>query len=372
VYVSFDDGANWQALVNDLPPAPVYGLVVQEHFNDLVIGTYGRGFWILDDVTPLQQLTAEVRASAAHLFEPRPAYRFREVTDPFEAPNDWTNGDNPPYGASLNYWADGESAGDVATLSIADASGSVVRTLRDTAEAGLNRVWWDLEGESSTAIVMRTTPMYARWVNLGPRRQRRRSNGMSVLAPPGTYTVTLEIGGRTYTQSLEVRKDPNSEGTVADIRAQTELLERIRAEHDRAARAVNRIEWVRRQLQDLMAVLADQEDADDLVRAARDLEGRFIAVEEELTQLRTTGTGQDGVRYPAKVVEKLGHLANGVGEADFRPTDQQGDVNAVLLRTLEEAEQGLATLVERELAEFNRTLRDRGLNPLISDGTQAG
>ncbi len=228
VYVSFDDGANWQALVNNLPPAPMYGLVVQEHFNDLAIATYGRGFWILDDVTPLQQLTPEVRASTAYLFEPRAAYRFQQVTDPFEAPNDWTNGDNPPYGASLNYWMGAEAAGQEATLRVTDASGSVVRTLRGTSEAGLNRVWWDLEGENSAAIVMRTTPMYADWMDLGPERTRTISNGMSILEPPGTYTVTLEVGGRTYARSLEVRKDPNSEGTVADIRAQTELLESLR------------------------------------------------------------------------------------------------------------------------------------------------
>jgi photosystem II stability/assembly factor-like uncharacterized protein len=368
VYVSFDDGANWQALVNNLPPAPMYGLVVQEHFNDLAIATYGRGFWILDDVTPLQQLTAEVRTSTAHLFEPRAAYRFQQVTDPFEAPNDWTNGDNPPYGAALNYWLGAEAAGQDASVSISDASGTVVRTLRGTSEAGLNRVWWDLEGENSSAIVMRTTPMYADWRDLGPERTRTISNGMSVLEPPGTYTVTLEVGGRSYTRSLEVRKDPTSEGTVADIRAQTDLLESIRGEHDRAAKAVNGIEWVRRQLQDLVAVLSDQGDAGDLVQAAHDLESRFIAVEEELTQLRTTGTGQDGVRYPSKVVEKLSHLAGGVGTADFRPTDQQGEVNAVLLQMLEHAEQGLSALLQSDLAQFNRTLRDRGLNPLISDG----
>jgi hypothetical protein len=309
-----------------------------------------------------------VRTSTAYLFEPRAAYRFQQVTDPFEAPNDWTNGDNPPYGAALNYWLGAEAAGQDASVSISDASGTVVRTLRGTSEAGLNRVWWDLEGENSSAIVMRTTPMYADWRDLGPERTRTISNGMSVLEPPGTYTVTLEVGGRSYTRSLEVRKDPTSEGTVADIRAQTDLLESIRGEHDRAAKAVNGIEWVRRQLQDLVAVLSDQGDAGDLVQAAHDLESRFIAVEEELTQLRTTGTGQDGVRYPSKVVEKLSHLAGGVGTADFRPTDQQGEVNAVLLQMLEHAEQGLSALLQSDLAQFNRTLRDRGLNPLISDG----
>ena len=79
IYVSFDDGDTWQPLQNDLPHAPVYGIVMQEHFNDLVIATYGRGFWILDDITPLQKLTPDVTASAATLFAPRAAYRFRGI-----------------------------------------------------------------------------------------------------------------------------------------------------------------------------------------------------------------------------------------------------------------------------------------------------
>ena len=81
-YISYDDGDNWQRFMPNLPPTPYYGLFIQEHFNDLVIGTYGRGFWILDDLGPVQQLNDTVVASAAHLFEPRDAYRFRPVTEP--------------------------------------------------------------------------------------------------------------------------------------------------------------------------------------------------------------------------------------------------------------------------------------------------
>ena len=252
------------------------------------------------------------------------------------------------------------------TVSIADASGSTVRTLNGSTERGINRVMWDLRDEGTKPVRMRTTPLYAEWMDLGPERVRVINNGMSVLQPPGTYTVTLEADGQTSTASLEVRKDPNSEGTLADIRAQTALLEQMRDEADRAAKAINQIEWVRRQLQDLRAVLTDQGGADDLVEAATALEHQFIAVEEELTQLRTTGTGQDAVRYEAKVIERLSHLAGGVGTSDFRPTDQQGQVNVILLEILTNAEAALRDLTEDELAAFNRILRERGLNPLIS------
>src|SRR6185437_13186583 len=99
LYVSFDDGDNWQPLQANLPHAPVYWMTVQERFHDLALATYGRGFWILDDISPLQQMTPEVRASDAHLFAPRDAYRFRNVTEPASVTYDPTTGYNPPYGA---------------------------------------------------------------------------------------------------------------------------------------------------------------------------------------------------------------------------------------------------------------------------------
>jgi hypothetical protein len=86
VYVSFDDGDRWQPIQLNMPAAPVYGLVIQTHFNDLVVGTYGSGFWILDDLSPLQQVTREVTGSAVHLLQPRAAYRLHNITLPQAMP----------------------------------------------------------------------------------------------------------------------------------------------------------------------------------------------------------------------------------------------------------------------------------------------
>ena len=110
-----------------------------------MIGTYGRGFWILDDLGPVQQLTDEVAASAAHLFEPRDAYRFRPVTEPATMLDDWSDGENPEGDAPLTYWL-GEGAGTV-QLRIDDSAGEEVTTLDGTSNAGFNRVWWDLTGD---------------------------------------------------------------------------------------------------------------------------------------------------------------------------------------------------------------------------------
>ena len=365
LYVSFNDGDDWQPLINNLPPAPMYGIVVQEHFNDLVIGTYGRGFWIMDDLTPLQQLTDEVRASSAHLFEPRDAYRFNSRTGPASMPNDHTVGENPRNAAYINYWL-GEAMPDSSvSVRISDASGEVVRTLDGTSDAGINRVFWDFQGEPSTEIRRRVAPLYADWVDYGPERIRVQ-NGMSVRQPPGTYTVTLEVNGEEQSQELLVLRDPNSTGGMSDIRAQLALMEEIQRDYEDAADAINRIEWVRRQLLDLQAVLRDQGEADDLIEGAEELNASLVAIEEELYQLQVTGTGQDQVRYPAKLVGKLGHLAQVTGVGDFRPTDQAVEVQVLLRSMLIDARAELDAFISSELAEFNNTLRERGLNPLIS------
>lgn len=366
VYVSFNDGDQWQPLINNMPAAPMYGIVIQEHFNDLVVGTYGRGFWIMDDITPLQQLTDDVTATAAHLFDPRDAYRFNPRTTPAQQTIDMSAGENPPNAAFINYWIGDAFTGMPATVIIEDARGSVVRTLDAPTDAGVNRVFWDFTGEESTAIERRVPPLYADWVDYGPDRVRVQS-GMALRHPPGSYRITLLVGGEEHQAELTVLKDPASEGSAEDIQAQLALLAEIRNDYDAAADAINRIEWLRRQLYDLVDVLDSQGGAEDLVRGANTLDESLIGIEEELIQLRSTGTGQDGVRYPAKVTGKLRHLANGVRSADFRPTDQHREVHVLLRNILMSARADLDALLERELAEFNQLLRDRGLNPLISD-----
>ena len=366
VYVSFDDGDHWQALVNNLPPSPMYGIVVQQHFNDLVIGTYGRGFWIMDDLTPLQQLTDDVRTSSAYLFDPRDAYRFNSRTAPAAHTTDMSIGENPPNAAYINYWLGTEAAGSPVTIRVNDATGALIRTLTGTSIAGINRIFWDFQGEQSTPIRRRVPPLYADWVDYGPERVQIQ-NGLAVRHPPGTYTVTLEVGDEAFTQELNVLQDPSSDGTMESIRAQLSLHEEIRNDYDAAADAINRIEWLRRQLYDLVDVLQDQGSAADLIESAGNLDDALITIEEDLMQLRTTGTGQDGVRYPAKVLGKLRHLSNSVNSADFSPTDQHGEVHLVLREILMNARAQLDDLVEDGLANFNRILAERGLNPLISE-----
>ena len=341
-------------------------LAVQEHFNDLVVGTYGRGFWILDDITPLRQLTVDVTMSSAHLFELRDAYRFQPLTRARAMPNDLSAGENPPYGASINYWL-ADALEDSVTLSITDRSGQHVRTLTGPASPGINRVSWNLRDEPSTQIKLRTKPLYADWVDLGEDGWRSGGQGLSMLVPPGTYTVALDVDGESRSQELRVLKDPNSEGTEANIRAQIAMFSELRSDYEVVATMVNELEWVRRQIYDLNRVLEDRGDAPEVLQVAAELDEKLISAESNLIRLLTTGTGQDGVRWAPKLAEEIRYLAGAVATGDFAPTDQAREVQVILNEKVMRYRTEVDELLGTDVAGFNRMLRDRSMAPVISD-----
>jgi photosystem II stability/assembly factor-like uncharacterized protein len=366
LYVSFNDGELWQPLQLNLPHAPVYWMVVQEHFNDLVVATYGRGFWILDDLSPLQQLTPEVMAADAHLFRPRPAYRFREIPGQMSAPNDPSVGRNPEYGASINYWLKSQPEGRV-TVTILDERGNTVRTLNGTRNAGINRIYWDLRNEPTREARMRVKPLYADWVDVPPEGRSAPGTGrFSVLMPPGRYTVKLAVGGREYSQPLEVRKDPNSGGSEEEIRTQVARLLDLQTDMNAAVDMYNQIELIRMQLQNLGRTLAANAEFSGLRAAADSLEQKFIAVEENLHQLRLTGRGQDNIRWPIKLIGQIAYLASGMASSDFAPTTQQVQVHELFKEQIRANRARLDELIARDLAEFNARLQSRGIGNIVS------
>ena len=365
LFISYDDGANWQPLQMNLPHAPVYWITVQEQFNDMVIATYGRGFWILDDITPLQQMTAEVLNSNAHLFTIHPAYRFRGITVPYASSDDPTAGQNPPYGASINYYLKSAPRGDV-SIKITDAQGQTVQTIRGTRAAGVNRVWWNLRSENSKEVRLRTSPAYAPEVRLNPEGWRPLPEGgrMTLLAPPGTYTVKLTVDGQEFSQPLTVLKDPNAGGNDADIQKQTAMLIELRKDLESAADMVNQIESIRGQLDNLKPLLRNNADA----RSADDLDKKLIDIEDNLIQRKFTGQGQDTTRFPPKLISKINYLAGGVSSGDFPPNTQQQEVQTMFRTEVVKLGKQLDGVLKADLANFNRMLREKNIGNVIAMG----
>ncbi len=363
IYVTFDAGDTWQPLQNDLPHAPVSGIVVQEHFNDLVISTYGRGFYILDDLTPLRAMTAEVLNADAHLFAPRDAYRFRGITAPSSPYDDPTVGENPQYGATLNYYLKAAVAGG-GTVTISNARNEVVRTFPVGGQAGLNRVAWDLRYTPTRTLAFRTDPIYGHELPRGEDDTRPAAAGnpqIAVLAPPGAYTVKLTIGGRDYTQPLTVLKDPHSGGTDADIAAQTTVLTSLRDGLNSGVDAVNQLEFMRAQVQSIQRTASDTE----VKQMAARVHDALSELEMNLYDLRITG-GQDGVRYAAKLLSRFNYLANGVSGSDFKPTDQHLEVAKLLGERLQTQIAQLRSTVDKDVAAFNELLRRHNAGQVVT------
>jgi photosystem II stability/assembly factor-like uncharacterized protein len=376
VYFSQDDGQHWLSLQSGLPRAPAHWLTIQEHFNDLVVATYGRGFWILDDITPLRTLSAETLNQDAQLFAPRPAYRLRSITEPMSMPDDPTEGTNPPYGANIDFFLktaprDGDSAvRDKMKIVISDAAGKTVRTLNVGKDltAGINRVWWDLRTDPSTEIKLRTPPLHVPDFRMAADGTRRfpTAGPLSILVPPGSYTVKLVgIGDRERSQPLTIRKDPLTEGTEQDIAAQTKVMLQIRDDMNTVAKAINDAETVRQQIAQLKALMGDSDAVKSVKQAADDLDAKILDIESRLFNVTATGRGQDMLRTASQMVEKLSHLADVVSYVDFRPTDSQFEVQTKLSQEIARDRERLDGTLARELAGFNTLLRERQLGAIV-------
>lgn len=367
LYISSNDGANWIPLQTNLPHAPAHWIVVQEHFNDLVVGTYGRGFWILDDITPLQQLTPEALESAVHLFAPRPAYRFHSIEAPLTQTGDPSLGENPPYGASINYYLKTTETALV-KISILDEKGQTVRTLEGTKDRGINRVWWDLRSELSKEIRLRSSPLFAPWIRVGPQGWRPypgRGGRISILMPPGVYTVKLTVGEKEFSQKLIVKKDPHSTGSEEDIHAQIKLLMEVRNNIEGVAEMINQLEWMRKQIYDLQALLMKEKSAESIMAAGKELDKKVISIEENLYEMSRTGRGSDSYRGPSKLIAQLLYVFGSVGSADFPPTTQQMERHGMFKIELETYRNQLNELLKKDLPAFNGLLKEKNI-PILT------
>jgi len=243
MYVSFDDGDDWQSLMLNLPNTSYRDIAIKD--NDLVVGTYGRSFWILDDMSPLRQMTPAIASEKVHFFKPGDAIRVRrDINGDTPFPPEVPHGENPPPGALLYYWLGSKPAGEI-TLDVSDATGKLVRRLSsapvppipDSLQAipefwkevvrpmptavGTNRINWDLRYDNpptfthNYAQVMGAVPHATPWSPEGP------------LALPGVYTFKLTVDGKSYTQSVTVKNDPRSPATAAELAAQHDLLMKL-------------------------------------------------------------------------------------------------------------------------------------------------
>lgn len=348
VYISYDDGAMWQELNPSFPDIPVVDVIAKD--NELVIGTHGRGFWVLDNFGPLRQATPNMTAEAVELFNPPLAVR--------SAP-----------GVSLAWWL--RDTPNEAKLEILDSEGEVLRTFepappedddepaegrggrggggpRLSTDPGLNHLTWDL----------RTEP----WTNFegmifwGARR-------MGPAVPPGQYSVRLTIDGRTESAPLTVERNPwIPEVSDEDLRAQYEFSRQVRDKVTEANQAVIAIRRVMAQLQDRL----DQSDDLGLAEAAESLTGNASAVEADIYQVRNQ-SNQDPLNFPIKVNNRLANLMSMAERGDGRPMNNMSEIFDILVNELRGYTDRLEDVWATDLAAVNAELVRLEMMPLDPD-----
>ncbi|HEV2222762.1 MAG TPA: hypothetical protein VGR84_07140 [Candidatus Acidoferrales bacterium] len=362
IYVSFNDGAQWQSLQLDLPTVPVHDMTI--HGNDLIIATHGRAFWSLDNITPLRQMNPEDASADTYLFKPATTYRFRGGR--FRLPGGFAAGENPPSGAVIDYSLKTEPKQPI-TLEILDSKGKVIRKYKSKGEkpaapspqesffrggmanlpakAGLNRFEWDLRYEPPSVV-----PGAVAWGGrpIGP------------LAVPGDYQVKLTAEGKSYTAPLRVEEDPRIKVSAEDLQKQLDFSLQIRGRITEAHDAVNQIREIHGQLTALEKRLADDKKTKATADAAKDLDKKFTDVEEALIQVKSK-SGEDPLNFPIMIADQMMALDGTVQSADTAPTQSSHEVFDLLSKQLDEQMAKYRQLKDKDLADFNKRIRSEDI-----------
>ncbi|MFO7865857.1 MAG: glycosyl hydrolase [Candidatus Aminicenantes bacterium] len=333
VYVSFDDGRNWQSLQLNLPVVPIRDMVVKE--DDLVVATHGRSFWILDDLTLLHQLNPEVAALDFFLFKPPYAYRMKGWSYPRE-----NVGQNPPSGSVITYFLK-EKPQQAITLEFRDDRGRLIKTHTASAESGMNRFVWNMRYPDAKRV-----PGAVLWGG----------SGQGPVAPPGKYEVRLIVGDNTQIRSWEWRKDPRIDATQADLQRQFDFLIEIRDKLTEVNEGIITLRSMRAQIKDVLEKAKGRKNVDDLIEFGRKLTGKLTAIEDALIQSKSQSP-QDPLNYPIKLDNKLAALMPVVASADARPTQQSYQVFRELSSRAETQLGQLDLLKRRDLPEFNEMVK---------------
>lgn len=362
VWLSFDDGENWQPLQLNLPSVPVYDLTV--HGSDLIVATHGRAFWILDDIEPLREFDASIAHADLHLYQPETTLRVRSAGGGGGIGARANVGRNRPNGAIIDYFLKSVPQGPV-TVEILDRQGQLVRRFSSTdrkegapdpynmtrqagtrlpTEAGMNRFVWDLRYDGA-----RDVP--------GMSIQELRQGGP--LAVPGDYQVKITARGNTATAALKVDPDPRIRATLADYEQQFQLAVKIRDRVNEAHDAVNQMRATLAELKDRRNKLTRAND----VEAAQHLEHSITQVEGDLIQLKSTTT-EASLVFPIMLDAKLAALGGIVESADTAPTQQAKDAFVEIGGRLDSALAHWKNIENTELVEFNILLKKASVAPV--------
>ncbi|HUP63645.1 MAG TPA: glycosyl hydrolase [Thermoanaerobaculia bacterium] len=382
MYVSFDDGASWQSLQLNLPIVPITDLAVCD--DDLIAATQGRAFWILDDVTPLQQYASDTLAKRAHLFAPRAAWRMFGSA-PENTPRN--QGKNAPPGVIVNYWIHPDTkAGTKVKLAFLDAAGAVIRELEGEVPTAVEEEKKKREEEEKKAALEKEPPQDPEEKDLAAEKEKEKNKLKDVRAGfnrfawdlrypeakkfeglimwggdgdgprviPGAYTVRLTVGEEAMTTTAQLRQDPRTSATADDLKAQFDFLLAARNKLTEMHEQIERIRTTRKALDDLRKRAKGNAP---IVDAAKALDKKMTAVEEALYQTKNR-SAQDPLNFPIRLNDKLAGVASSAEAGDFAPTAQQRAVYAQLVQQIDAELAKLREVWEKDVPALNKLVKE--------------
>jgi photosystem II stability/assembly factor-like uncharacterized protein len=361
-YYSLDDGTTWVRFKEGLPPAPVSWITVEPRFHDVVVSTYGRGLFILPNITLLEQTgsTAPQMAEARLLI---PAPIFRQARSVFSQPG------RPHF----TFFLPAAPANPV-EIDIIDAAGNAIRKQQHAAHPGWNGADWDLRYDAPTLVALKTTPPENPYIWDEPRFQGRDTRTIThwgitaqtgiPMAAPGHYQVRLKVDGISLTQSFDVLKDPAVTTSVDDLTASTATQVRIRNDITTTSTMVNQMEIWRKQIEDQLKTKGVKTD---VVKALTDLNAKILDVELKLVSRSEMLSDDKYFPEAYKVYMNLIWLSGGVGmgasdeagSIDYRPTDTQMTVLEVIEKDLGAAAAAFDDLISTTLPAFNKRMNGK-------------
>ena len=351
MYISFNDGKNWQPFQLNLPIVPITDLALKD--NNLIVATQGRSLWILDDLSLVHQIQKS-NSNDTQLFKPKKTYRMRGRS----REGSKTSGTNHPSGV-ITYFnlKDYDKEKDTISLTYFDTKGDTIKTFstknkkKDKLEVkkGLNQFVWDTSYDGAELL----DGMILWWASLdGPR------------ATPGTYKVHLNVNGEAMPQTFEIVADPRAESTVADMEKQFEFIKDVNATMDKAHKSIKKIRNIKSQLAAFEEQYKGDDSVKELLEKSKELKKQFTEIEEALYQTKNR-SGQDPLNFPIRLTNKLGHLNSLVGMGDFAPTEQDIVVKNELTAKIKDELDKFDRLLSEEIKSFNEAFNQKQLNYLF-------
>lgn len=350
VYISFNDGKEWQPFQLNLPIVPITDLAVKE--DNLIVATQGRSLWVLDDLTVLHQLYSTTESETIKLFKPKDSYRMRGGS----RKNSKTSGTNHPNGVVTFFNIENFKETDTITLTYFNNKNDTIKTFSNKLKKnklkvnkGANKFVWDMMYDGAE----RLDGMILWWANLGGPK-----------AIPNDYKVSLDVNGKTITQPFTILADPRSESTLKEMKTQFEFVKSINNTIDEAHKTIKKIRSINNQLKSFEKQYKGNVEIKELLDEAKSLREDLSGIEKELYQTKNR-SNQDPLNFPIKLTNKLAHLNSLVKMGDFAPTNQDIAVKNELTQKIETQLNLFNEILSNKIKNFNLSFNSKNLNYLF-------